>query len=181
MAKTPHSQYRGPRFNLWLGTWNLHVTTKTWSSQINKHFFKSKNHQWLKLFKNHCNASKGEIKWSNLCFSRCKFSDIIELQEIKKRSDTCTYICVTEMCVCVLVAQLCPTLCHPMDFKPAARLLCPWNSPGKNTGVGCHSLLQRIHWIPSFKLIHSRHVVLEIHVQQCCHQCFSWSTLGVKF
>ena len=24
------------------------------------------------------------------------------------------------------------------------RLLCPWNSPGKNTGVGCHSLLQGI-------------------------------------
>ena len=23
-----------------------------------------------------------------------------------------------------------------------ARLLCPWNSPGKNTGVGCHPLLQ---------------------------------------
>ena len=22
------------------------------------------------------------------------------------------------------------------------RLLCQWNSPGKNTGVGCHSLLQ---------------------------------------
>ena len=22
------------------------------------------------------------------------------------------------------------------------RLLCPWNSPSKNTGVGCHSLLQ---------------------------------------
>ena len=26
----------------------------------------------------------------------------------------------------------------------AARLLCPWNSPGKNTGVGCHFLLQNI-------------------------------------
>ena len=24
------------------------------------------------------------------------------------------------------------------------RLLCPWNSPDKNTGVGCHSLLQQI-------------------------------------
>ena len=23
-------------------------------------------------------------------------------------------------------------------------LLCPWNSPGKNTGVGCHFLLQCI-------------------------------------
>ena len=26
----------------------------------------------------------------------------------------------------------------------APRLLCPWDSPGKNTGVGCHSLLQEI-------------------------------------
>ena len=26
----------------------------------------------------------------------------------------------------------------------ATRLLCPWDSPGKNTGVGCHSLLQGI-------------------------------------
>jgi len=25
-----------------------------------------------------------------------------------------------------------------------ARLLCPWNSPGKNIGVGSHSLLWRI-------------------------------------
>ena len=25
-----------------------------------------------------------------------------------------------------------------------ARLLCPWDSPGKNTGVGCHALLQGI-------------------------------------
>ena len=24
------------------------------------------------------------------------------------------------------------------------RLLCPWNSAGKNSGVGCHSLLQGI-------------------------------------
>ena len=30
-----------------------------------------------------------------------------------------------------------------MDCSPP-RLLCPWNSPGKNTGVGCHSLLQGI-------------------------------------
>ena len=25
-----------------------------------------------------------------------------------------------------------------------ARLLCPWDSPGNNTGVGCHALLQGI-------------------------------------
>ena len=31
----------------------------------------------------------------------------------------------------------------PYGLSPA-RPLCPWNSPGKNTGVGCHSLLQGI-------------------------------------
>ena len=41
----------------------------------------------------------------------------------------------------VLVTQLCATLCDPMN---SANLLCPWNSPGKNTGVGSHSLLQGI-------------------------------------
>ena len=28
--------------------------------------------------------------------------------------------------------------------RQLARLLCPWNSPSKNTGVGCHFLLQGI-------------------------------------
>ena len=40
-----------------------------------------------------------------------------------------------------VVAELCPTLCDPME---AARLLCPWDFPGKNTGVGCQFLLQGI-------------------------------------
>ena len=42
-------------------------------------------------------------------------------------------------CVCV-VAQSCLTL-WPHGLY-SSRLLCPWDSPGENTGVGCHSLLQ---------------------------------------
>ena len=38
--------------------------------------------------------------------------------------------------------QLCSTLC-PMDHSPA-RLLCPWDFPGKNTGVGYRAFLQGI-------------------------------------
>ena len=30
---------------------------------------------------------------------------------------------------------------QPNELQPV-RLLCPWDSPGKNTGVGCHALLQ---------------------------------------
>ena len=37
--------------------------------------------------------------------------------------------------------QSCPTLCDPIDGSPP-RLPHPWDSPGKNTGVGCHFLLQ---------------------------------------
>ena len=47
-----------------------------------------------------------------------------------------------KFCV-VLVAQSCPTLWDPHGLQPAT-LLCPWDSPGKNTGVGCHALLQGI-------------------------------------
>ena len=32
---------------------------------------------------------------------------------------------------------------QPHGLEPI-RLLCPWDSPGKNTGVGCHCLLQGI-------------------------------------
>ena len=42
----------------------------------------------------------------------------------------------------MLVALSCQTL-QPHRLLPA-RLLCPWDFPGKNTGVGCHSLLQEI-------------------------------------
>ena len=41
--------------------------------------------------------------------------------------------------------QSCPTLCDPIDgSSPGPRR--PWDSPGKNTGVGCHFLLQACTW-----------------------------------
>ena len=36
--------------------------------------------------------------------------------------------------------QLYPTLCDPTDGRQPTRLPLPWDSPGKNTGVGCHFL-----------------------------------------
>ena len=41
---------------------------------------------------------------------------------------------------CCLVAKLCLTLVKPWT----SRLLCPWDFPGKNTGVVYHFLLQGI-------------------------------------
>ena len=40
-----------------------------------------------------------------------------------------------------LVTQLCLTLWNPMDYSPPGSSVYG-DSPGKNTGVGCHALLQ---------------------------------------
>ena len=47
------------------------------------------------------------------------------------------------LCMLYKSLQLCMTLCDPMDCSPPG-FLCPWDSPGKNTGVGCHGPLQGI-------------------------------------
>ena len=46
-------------------------------------------------------------------------------------------------CCCCLVASVMSDSVRSYGLQPA-RLLCPRNSPGKNTGVGCHALLQGI-------------------------------------
>ena len=42
-----------------------------------------------------------------------------------------------------LAAQSCPTLCDPMDCSLPDTSV-HGDSPGKNTGVGCHFLLQEV-------------------------------------
>ena len=44
--------------------------------------------------------------------------------------------------MCAKSLQLCLTLCDPMDCSPPGS--CPWDSTGKNTGMGYHALLQGI-------------------------------------
>ena len=45
--------------------------------------------------------------------------------------------------VLCLATQLCPTLCDPMDCSLSGSSV-HGDSPGKNTGMGCHALLQGI-------------------------------------
>ena len=49
--------------------------------------------------------------------------------------------CVTDGMHAELL-YLCPTL-RPYGLQPA-KLFCPWDAPGRNTGAGCHALLQGI-------------------------------------
>ena len=59
-------------------------------------------------------------------------------------------------------AQSCLTL-DPTDHSPPAarQLLCPRHSPGRNTAVGCHTLLQRLFLTqgPNARLPHCRRIL----------------------
>ena len=63
------------------------------------------------------------------------------------------------------VAQSCPTLCDPMDCWPPGSCV-HGISQGKNTGVGCHFLLQRIFLTQR----------LSPHVLNCRRILYCWPT-----
>ena len=49
-------------------------------------------------------------------------------------------ICSTYSMLCQVTSVVSDSV--PPHRRQPTRLPCPWNSPGKNTGVGCHFLLQ---------------------------------------
>ena len=56
---------------------------------------------------------------------------------------------------------------RPHELWPV-RLLCPWASPGKNTGVDCHSLLQRIFLTQGLNpgLLHCRQILYRLSCRE---------------
>ena len=65
-----------------------------------------------------------------------------------------------------LVAQSRPTLCDPMDCSPPGSSV-HGDSPGKNTGVGCHALLQGIFLTQesNWGLPHYRRILYQLSYQ----------------
>ena len=84
--------------------------------------------------------------------------------------------------VCVLSHSAVSGSLRPHGLQPA-RLLCPWDSPGKNTRVGCYFLLQGIfqtqgsnprllHWqVDSLPLRHQRSPFTGILIYENLSKC----------
>ena len=94
---------------------------------------------------------------------------------------------VFDVCLFVLVAQPCLTLCDPHVLEPA-RLLCPWNSPDKIIEVGSHSLLQGIFLTQALNLglLHCRQILYHLNYQEANLLQFifflhSWTSLNTSF
>ena len=71
-------------------------------------------------------------------------------------------VCVV---LCASVAKPCLTLA--ILWTMTARLLCPWDCPGKNTGVGHHFLLQGIFLTQELnpRLLHCRQMIYQLNYE----------------
>ena len=79
----------------------------------------------------------------------------------------CPCVCV---CVCAQLLQSCPTLCDPMDCSPPGSSV-HGDSAGRNSGVGCHALLQGIFLTQGSNLrllclLHCRQIVFTAELQR---------------
>ena len=80
---------------------------------------------------------------------------------------TTTYIYIHTVCVLLcLGAQLCLTLCDPMEKCPPGSSI-HRDSPGKNTGVGCHALFQGIFLTQGLNpgFLHCRQILFRLSQQ----------------
>ena len=76
-----------------------------------------------------------------LCPKFCSLGLYLHCSSANRFSSTiscmCVCVCVC-VCVCISYSVVSDSL-HPCGLH-LARLLCPWNSPGKNTAAGCRTL-----------------------------------------
>ena len=89
----------------------------------------------------------------------------------------CLYFHILKTFVCLKSLQSCPTLCNPMNCSLAVFPV-HGDSPGKNTGVGCHSLLQGIFLTQGSNpgLLHCRKILYHLK-----HQGSPWTLLQYFF
>ena len=134
-------------------------------------------HNWSEL------STPTLVQWSYFHLVCCKHTVNISIKNTAKYCahkrcfvNTCSllyqldfnsvYLSSWYMCVC-LVAQSCLTLCDPLDCSPPDP--CPWDFSGKNTGVGCHFLLQGIFQTQGL----NTHLLHLLHWQ--CTLIYQWS------
>ena len=114
---------------------------------------------------------------ANSKFLLCSIGNYIQYPVINYNGKQCEKWMCIYMHACMLSRFSCIWLCNPTD----CRLICPWDSLGKNTGAGCLAFLQGIiqtqgsnwcllhllHWqadslplVPLGKLLNSRNHIL---------------------
>ena len=81
-----------------------------------------------------CSSDLETLPWARRCNKLHSTICIVLLSEFVSQN-----VWLQQAAAAAKSRQLCPTLCPIEGSPPGSR---PWDSPGKNTGVGCHFPLQ---------------------------------------
>ena len=94
-------------------------------------------------------------------------------------------ICCCSVCMhaCFRLSHFSPVRLFATLWTVGCQLLCPWDSPGKSTGVGCHALLQEIFPTQGLilcllRLLHGRQILYR-YGWTCCSLSVAWSRLAM--
>ena len=82
---------------------------------------------------------KSHEKRSLVGYSSCGWEESDKTEQLSTHTHTFAFSCVD---ICVVILSLSHVRLLRTRGLKLTRLLCPWNSPGTNTGAGCHFLLQ---------------------------------------
>ena len=91
------------------------------------------------------------LKYTLNCNQQTDQRERVDIAEVDVSTSFSVHVCMH-----VKSLQSCSALCDPVDCS-LNRFLCPWDSLGKNTGVGCHALLQGV-----FQLRNQTHVTTNL-------------------
>ena len=100
---------------------------------------------WIEIYRIRCESFQWQSnikKWKAACNS---------CQSQKRMSPWSQWSHPAAAAAAAKSRQSCPTLCDPIDSSPPGSR--PWDSPGKNTGVGCHFFSSAWKWKIKVKLL----------------------------
>ena len=116
--------------------------------------------------------SAEELRWSVLILSFSGTSPITIFNVRKKNEILFFHVIINFNCkargMCVSVCSVMSDSLGPRGLSPP-RLLCPWNSPGKNTRVSCYFLLQGIFLTQGSNLHFLHHLHDRWILYHLCH------------
>ena len=142
---------------------------------LHRHFWQNLNHRGAEnnAMKRALLKEKTEVNWTCPVDPSQMYVSLF-WSRVKRMERHQHYHINTAFLCCCSVAKSCSTLLQPHGLW-TARLPCPWNFPGKNTGMSCHFLLQGIFPAQGSKL---EAPAALLYCRQILYHWAKWETQG---